>query len=260
MQSLRHHGELSLENSGVSLPVAPALRVLEGGVRDGNAEVLELARLARLASAEAPDRTESLAVLWQALVVGRERAVLSYSEGGSCFVVVRAAQAGERLPSLANARNLALLTRVLLGEPQKIVALDFEVSASSVAAIAAQYSEAMGFQGGVRRVPILLIMAAHAAARGQAELVARCNPFEHDGVPHRVLAVTPPNPARWTSLSAAECAVVALLLERHPNAAIARLRQTSARTVANQVGSVMHKLGARGRSEIISRMIEGVGS
>src|SRR5262249_47033300 len=158
----------------------------------GREAALELGTRARRAFAEAPDGTESLAELWQALVRGREHAVLSYGDAGSCFVVVRGARPDERLPSLANARNLSLLTRVLLGEPQKIVALDFGVSPSSVAAIAAQYSQAMGFEGGVSRLPLLLIMAAHAADRGQPGALARSAAFVHDGIEYRVLGVAAP--------------------------------------------------------------------
>lgn len=234
---------------------APALRLLPGGGGEGEREGhAELQSRARRALDAAPDGNEPLGALWDALVTGREHAVHSYHADGRSVVVVRRARPDERLPSLANARNRALLTRVLLGEPQKIVALDFNISPSSVAAIAAQYAEAMGFGEGVSRLPLLLVMAAHAAAHGDGEARARSASFDHGAVSHRALAVTPPDPARW-GLSVAECQVAALLLERHRNADIARLRHTSSRTVANQVGSVMHKLGARGRSEIIAKMV-----
>ena len=261
MRSVGNHSELSVRDIDVSPSPAPALRLLPGGGGEGAyPQGTALQRAARQALVAAPDGTERLTELWEALVTGREHAVLSYKEGGRCFVVVRGARIDERLPPLANERNLTLLTRVLLGEPQKNVAVDFKMSASSVAAIAAQYAEAMGFGEGVSRLPILLVMAAHAAARGHAASLAQSASFVHEGVPHRVLAVVLPDPARFAALSAAECEVVALLLERYQNGEIARLRHTSSRTVANQVGSVMHKVGARGRSEIISKMIEGAGA
>jgi DNA-binding CsgD family transcriptional regulator len=198
-----------------------------------------------------------LAELWEELLTGRQHAVDWFIDEERCFLVVRDARPDERLPSFANARNRALLTRVLLGEPQKVVALDLRVSPSSVAAIAAQYAEAMGFRNGVRRLPVLLLMAVHVGTHGPAQASAQSAVFVHDGVRHRVLVAARPNPARWPNLSEAESAVVALLFERYPNADIARLRQTSPRTVANQLGSVMHKLGARSRCEIISKLIQG---
>jgi DNA-binding CsgD family transcriptional regulator len=207
-------------------------------------------------AAATPDANESLSELWEALVTGRDRAVDAFIDDERCFLVVRPARPDERLPPLANARNRAILTRVLLGEPQKHVAYEFDVSASSITSIAAQYAHAMGFAGSVSRLPILLVMAAHAAARGATHFVAASAGFEHAGVPHRVLCAPRPDPARWASLSDAEREVVTLLIERYANADIARLRQRSMRTVANQLSSAMHKLGARGRSEIISRVLE----
>src|SRR5262245_2943969 len=143
MRSVGNHSELSVRDIDVSPSPAPALRLLPGGGGEAENEPgSDLQSSGRRALAAAPDGTERLAALWEALVSGREHAVLSYKERGRCVVVVRAARADERLPSLANQRNLTLLTRVLLGEPQKNVAVDFKMSASSVAAIAAQYAEA----------------------------------------------------------------------------------------------------------------------
>jgi DNA-binding NarL/FixJ family response regulator len=52
------------------------------------------------------------------------------------------------------------------------------------------------------------------------------------------------------ALSAAEKAVCQLLLTGASNAEIAQLRRTSVRTVANQVASILKKLGAASRSEL----------
>src|SRR5262245_25627653 len=51
-------------------------------------------------------------------------------------------------------------------------------------------------------------------------------------------------------LSAAEKAVCRLLLTGASNAEIARQRRTSVRTIANQVASILKKLGAGSRSEL----------
>jgi DNA-binding CsgD family transcriptional regulator len=61
------------------------------------------------------------------------------------------------------------------------------------------------------------------------------------------------------SLTPAESAVAAHLLEGRTNAEIARLRRTSARTVANQVGSVYRKLGVTSRLELVvfAPLLEG---
>ncbi len=63
-----------------------------------------------------------------------------------------------------------------------------------------------------------------------------------------------PAPARPTvrPLTAAETAVLALLLEGASNADIARRRASSVRTVANQVASIFRKHGVRSRAELVA--------
>ena len=57
-----------------------------------------------------------------------------------------------------------------------------------------------------------------------------------------------------TPLAAGEREVLRLVLEGRSNAEIAAARGTSARTVANQVASLLRKLGARSRFDLIGRM------
>jgi DNA-binding NarL/FixJ family response regulator len=71
-----------------------------------------------------------------------------------------------------------------------------------------------------------------------------------------VIASTTSEHAVLDSLTQAERAVAARLLEGRSNAEIARLRRTSARTVANQVASIFRKLDVGSRSELAS-MLEG---
>ena len=60
------------------------------------------------------------------------------------------------------------------------------------------------------------------------------------------------NDARWASLTEAEREVVELVLAGKTNAAIATTRRTSARTVANQIASILKKLGMKSRREVLS--------
>lgn len=55
------------------------------------------------------------------------------------------------------------------------------------------------------------------------------------------------------SLTPAERAVLALVVQGGSNAAIARQRKTSVRTVANQVASLLSKLNAGSRFDLIRR-------
>lgn len=68
------------------------------------------------------------------------------------------------------------------------------------------------------------------------------------------LLSVPKLPALPAKLTPAEREVVALLFEGRSNAEIARARGVSVRTVANQVASVLRKLGVGSRSALISRL------
>ncbi len=60
-----------------------------------------------------------------------------------------------------------------------------------------------------------------------------------------------------TPLTAAERDVLARIASGASNAAIARARKASVRTVANQVASLLRKLGAASRYELIQRYGNG---
>jgi DNA-binding CsgD family transcriptional regulator len=59
------------------------------------------------------------------------------------------------------------------------------------------------------------------------------------------------------SLSAAERDVLQRVLDGYSNADIATARGTSSRTVANQVATLLRKLGAGSRFELIGRLARG---
>lgn len=63
-----------------------------------------------------------------------------------------------------------------------------------------------------------------------------------------------PQSAAEKQLSEAERFVLQLVVAGKSNAEIAEARGTSARTVANQVASLLRKLGARSRYDLIGRV------
>jgi len=58
---------------------------------------------------------------------------------------------------------------------------------------------------------------------------------------------------RFAELTTTEHEIALLLLEGKKNAQIAKVRRTSARTVANQVASILRKLGVASRRELLSK-------
>jgi DNA-binding CsgD family transcriptional regulator len=75
--------------------------------------------------------------------------------------------------------------------------------------------------------------------------------FAVDGV--EFVAFTWDSPRDVSTLTPAERAVFDMLLQGASNAAIARARAGSVRTVANQVASIFQKLGVGSRYELIAR-------
>ena len=63
-----------------------------------------------------------------------------------------------------------------------------------------------------------------------------------------------PNSVAHAKLSPAEREVAELILHGRDNASIAKLRQTSVRTTANQVASIFSKLGVRSRAELAAKV------
>jgi DNA-binding NarL/FixJ family response regulator len=61
------------------------------------------------------------------------------------------------------------------------------------------------------------------------------------------------DPVPRAALTSSERAVLALVLDGMGNAAIATARNTSARTIANQVASILRKTGASSRFDLIRR-------
>ncbi|HVH45133.1 MAG TPA: helix-turn-helix transcriptional regulator [Labilithrix sp.] len=60
-----------------------------------------------------------------------------------------------------------------------------------------------------------------------------------------------------TPLAPGEREVLQLVLDGYSNTEIAAVRGTSVRTIANQVASLLKKLGARSRYELIGRLARG---
>jgi DNA-binding CsgD family transcriptional regulator len=78
----------------------------------------------------------------------------------------------------------------------------------------------------------------------------RATTFECGPDTFAILSFPAGDPALPDSLSAAEKEVCLLLLAGATNAEVAERRRTAVRTVANQVASILRKLGAGSRSEL----------
>jgi len=198
------------------------------------------------ASVEAAD----LAPLWQALTEGKLAIADHFSTQERHFLILECLDARVDTPRLSS-RQLNLLQRLLLGQPQKGLAIDYQLSASTVAGTLAETLRVLGLNVSASRAPALLSLMLHAH-RGQAPIDrGRVSTIESERR-LRVVSVKHLDEAIGSKLSRAERMVVRLRTEGRSHAEIAQLRRTSRRTIANQLASASRKLGVSGRCELLS--------
>ncbi len=196
----------------------------------------------------------ALESVWPELISGRARIVSSGATQAHHYfqLAVSNPQPGVRRPT---ANRLRIFERVLLGEAQKVVAMELGCATSTVATAVGACLRAMGVKGGSSRVPPLLVLVLHAlrgrvdgvevrierslGARGELQVVSSARLDLH-------LA---------DKLTSSELAVIGPLIEGHSHAEIARQRRTSVRTVANQIASAYKKLHVSGRMELLCYLV-----
>jgi DNA-binding CsgD family transcriptional regulator len=198
------------------------------------------------------DEAAALSALWTELVSGLCKIEHTEFTQQTCTVVVTrghrlSGSEGGRLSS----RDTEILERALLEGVRKSVAVDFQLCPSSIAEILRRCFVFMGLSCWPSRIPLLLVMAAHAkhapdSQRGAKLLLAQNQQFSRQSI-----SVTRPDSLLSKSLSPAEYAVTRLLIEGKSYQEMAKLRRTSKRTVANQLASAFHRLGISGRAELL---------
>jgi DNA-binding CsgD family transcriptional regulator len=209
----------------------------------------------RLWAPSTPVQTVDLAQCWQELAAGRQQIADSSASDEHYFLLLtRSAKVGRARRGI-RARNFQVLNRVLLTPSRKQLSLEVGLSTSSIAALSKQCLELIGLNCTPYTAPPLLVMAASAAA-AQAS--------GHSGVsgerwtlqPHFELVRAPRPELKFASaFSRAEFDVAQRLLEGNSYAQIARHRQTSTRTIANQVASIFNRVGVSSRHELAQRLL-----
>jgi DNA-binding NarL/FixJ family response regulator len=160
-------------------------------------------------------------------------------------------------PSPISARKLQLLESVLLGKPPKVVAMERQRSLSSITGATQDCLRAMGLVGGAAQASVLLTMAVRAAHRpGSSPRIAAASELRIEDERIRIVSVSRPDLRLPETLSLAEATVLRSLLAGETYAQISSARETSQRTVANQLAAAFRKLGVSGRRATIERLIQ----
>lgn len=218
-------------------------RTSKNGAGCGDHGALRALMVRAAASAAGGPRSD----LWSAIRDGALIVVDSFSTSERAYLGLR-----WKIPSTSSLRlrHWDILERILLGESQKAIGLELELAASTVAMRSKAALRAIGVTSRVSAVPPLLNMLAHASVRRVAPLYDEVE-VVHEGVRYCVLNMTLASSALAARLSPAEQKVALMRIEGRTLAEIATSRQTSQRTVANQLGAAFRRLGVSGRSSLV---------
>jgi DNA-binding NarL/FixJ family response regulator len=207
-------------------------------------------RVAVLNAAAGPVRTARLDRFWEDFLDGRLHFRSADQTGSHHRVVARVARHGEKSRMLTEIEGV-VLSRVLSGEPQKVVAADLGIACSTTSKWFARALEKLSLRRSY--VPVPFVVAALGwACPGRAALArASVATFVHDGASYVFLMMPRPIIARTAPLTASEREIAQRLLDGDSRRGIAEQRATSAQTVASQLGAIFAKLGLRGRYPLI---------
>lgn len=203
---------------------------------------------------ESPARILTIADLWPSFAFGTCRLVDHSFSSESCHAVLHPCSPRR---SRASREQRQLLRRLVLGQPQKAIALEVGISCAAVTLRAQRCIRRLGLTCRLSHLPLTVVAAGvafHASPRIAWELrVAR---RVVDGTVLDVCSFARPDQWLPEELSEAEQAVVRLLVEGYSQADIAVRRGTTARTAGNQIGAVFSKLGVTGRLELIPLLMK----
>ena len=193
-----------------------------------------------------------LSALWTELVGGMCKLIgCVFDEQGCELTISREHRTLGEKPRALPRRHAQILERSLLDGARKSVAIDLKLCPSTVAEILKQSFTFMGISCWPSRIPLWLVLAAHA--QREKSLARAATQLVHDShcMPRQTVSISRPDRDLAIALTPAEYAVTRLLVEGKSYAEMAVLRQTSSRTVANQLAAAFHRLGVSGRAELL---------
>jgi hypothetical protein len=123
-----------------------------------------------------------LGSLFVELTTGETQVAECFLTRRAYYLVLNGAQPGPVLRSLQ--REMQVLKRILLGEQQKVIALELRLSDSSIATAAARAARALGFECPARQIPVVVMMAAWDAE--QPGITVPCATLEWAGADHAI--------------------------------------------------------------------------
>jgi DNA-binding NarL/FixJ family response regulator len=212
------------------------------------------------------------AAIWQAVITGRWSLVEQFdSEGYRCFLATPNPPNGPGTSALSE-RERQIVSHASRGYSNKHIAYELGLCSSTVAAQLTSAARKLNVSSRETLLHAFAVLGEAAPDRMAPDRVGvdlhgddptapthnddhpaiQVVQFRHEDHEYAMIriAIAPHLPA---SLTAAEAEVASLAIEGLSNAAIARRRDTSVRTVANQLRSIYSKLAVGSRRQLRSR-------
>ncbi len=179
--------------------------------------------------------------------------VESWSHDAETWSVVVARSPGPlgQAPGGLRDRDVDVLEHALLCGVRKLVAGETGLSCSSIAMILQSSFQFMGITCLPSRIPGVVVAAAHVRRHRATPAGSFLKATKGRERSRYTVTVKRPDLALKDHLAPAELAVIRLLVEGMSYAEIAQERQTSIRTVANQIAAGFRRLGVSGRAELL---------
>jgi DNA-binding NarL/FixJ family response regulator len=188
---------------------------------------------------------------WRRIAAGKLHIVESTCSETHCILVLE-----ETLDADANplsAADTRILERILVGESQKAIALDWNSATSTIATKAIRSFRSFGLECSSSTVPTALVMLVQVSLGRVPGLNGEVTTTPDGRVS---IGIRRPDKDLDGFFSAAERQVIAFLIEGMTQREMAERRNTSPRTIANQVGSAYVKLRVSGRIAMIGFLLE----
>lgn len=198
-----------------------------------------------------------LGPLWEGLVSGQlqlcpRQGGAGLGAGPSHELRIIAAAASSELP---RAEHVELLSQFLRGKSAKGIAFDTNRSAPAASRSQSHCLRAMGFAGAPSRSPVLLALAAHAAAGATLE-PATVGWHTEGAVPMLVLCGARVDADLEQRLSPNVLGALRLFIDGLTHQQIAARLGKSPRTITNQLQAATRKLQGSGRFGVIARLVQ----
>ncbi len=202
-----------------------------------------------------PPRDVLLADIWSSLRDGRAALTRHFVADDACYAMLEARSESEATARRLSVAQSEVLARLAVGERQKTIAIDLQVSPAAVAQRARRCIRLLGLDCKPSSLPLFVVMAAltESPSAWQRATVS----VEHlDGGRGVLYRLARTDLALPRVLSRAEQDIARMLVGGRALSEIANARQTTARTVSNQLRSIFAKLGVTGRLELIALLAQ----